>query len=169
VSIPTEQQIDIRLATALDAEEISRVLQDSFEEFRDLYTKEAFDATAPEPETIRKRMAEGPVWVAVSDDDVVGTAAAEIRSDGCYLRGMAVRPGSRVKGVGLGLLTAAEQFATENHSQRIYLSTTPFLARAISLYVTFGFRKTADGPHDLHKTPLLTMSKDLAPCERADA
>src|SRR5260370_227302 len=43
----------------------------------------------------------------------------------------------------------------------MYLSTTPFLDRAIRLYERFGFQRSDEGPLDLFGTPLFTMTKRL--------
>jgi ribosomal protein S18 acetylase RimI-like enzyme len=43
----------------------------------------------------------------------------------------------------------------------MFLSTTPFLIGAISLYERAGFRRTGEGPHDLFGTPLFSMEKVL--------
>jgi hypothetical protein len=43
--------------------------------------------------------------------------------------------------------------------ERLLLSTTPFLDRAIRLYEKFGFRRNGEPPHDLFGTPLITMDK----------
>lgn len=45
-------------------------------------------------------MREGPVWVAVLGEDIIGAVAAVDESEGCCIRGMGVVPGSRARGVG---------------------------------------------------------------------
>jgi len=54
-----------------------------------------------------------------------------------------------------------QRFAAANGCKRLFLSTTPFLDRAIRLYEAFGFQRTSDGPYDLFGTPLFTMEKVL--------
>jgi len=63
--------------------------------------------------------------------------------------------------LGALLLKATEDFALAQGHKRLTLSTTPFLNQAIRLYERYGFQRTADGPHDLHGTPLFTMVKNL--------
>lgn len=106
-------------------------------------------------------MSEGPVWVASSNDTIVGTVAAVTRREALYIRGMVILPAARGQRVGEQFLNGIESFAFENGLRRLYLSTTPFLARAIRLYENFGFRNCDGGPHDLFGTPLLTMEKFL--------
>ena len=154
-------RIHIRVATSGDAPAIVTVLQKSFATYEHLYTTEAYRATVPPPPGILERMEEGPLWVALLDDAVVGTASAVVTEEGCYIRGMGVIPDARGHRIGWKLLEAIDRFAHEGELTRLYLSTTPFLDRAIRLYERYGFRRTDDGPFDLHGTPLFTMEKPV--------
>jgi GNAT superfamily N-acetyltransferase len=78
-----------------------------------------------------------------------------------YVRGMAVLPSVRGKGVGETLLRAVEAFASEHGHTILLLTTTPFLDSAIRLYERLGFSRTASGETDLYGTPLFTMEKRL--------
>ncbi|MGH2521858.1 MAG: GNAT family N-acetyltransferase [Anaerolineales bacterium] len=134
-------------------------------EYEPLYTPEAFAATTPTAAQLQKRWHEGPVWVAEQNGVIVGTVSVVPRSEALYVRSMALVPTARGHGLGKGLLQAVERFAVEQRFQRLFLSTTPFLAAAIRLYEQFGFRQSSDGPHDLFGTPLFTMVKPLTPGE----
>lgn len=149
----------INLAVIDQVKDIAAVLKQAFWEYEHLYTPEAFAATTPTDEQIANRWNEGPVWVAIQDNEIIGTVAAVPKDMSLYVRSMAVLPSARGLGTGLSLLQAVEQFATQNGNQRMFLSTTPFLDRAIRLYEKFGFQKTEDGPHNLFGTPLFTMQK----------
>jgi GNAT superfamily N-acetyltransferase len=149
----------IRLAGRDDAEAISAVLYESFVEFRDLYTDGGFAATALGAEQVLVRMREGPVWVGLRDDAVLGTVAAVGKGESAYIRGMAVLPAARGLGVGSALLRAVESWALEQGSSRLFLSTTPFLDSAIRLYERFGFWRKAEEPQELFGTPLFRMEK----------
>jgi GNAT superfamily N-acetyltransferase len=94
-------------------------------------------------------------------DRIVGTASVVAKGEGLYVRGMAVLPTARGRKTGWLLLEHMEDFAVQNGLRRLFLSTTPFLSRAIRLYERFGFRRIAAGPHDLLGTPLFTMEKTL--------
>ena len=106
-------------------------------------------------------MEEGPIWVVVQNDSIVGTASVVAKSDGPYIRGMAVLPAARGQSIGWLLLEHIEHFARAHGFARLFLSSTPFLAQAIRLYEHFGFRRTSGGPHDLLGTPLFTMEQAL--------
>lgn len=152
----------IRLATPADALGIATVLAWAFEVYRDLYTPDAYSATTPDSNVIIKRWAEGPVWVAIKENNVVGTVAAVPKNEGLYIRSMAVLPAERGNGIGVRLLETVEQFARERHFKCMFLSTTPFLLAAIRLYDTFGFQRREEIPGGLFGTPLFRMEKELA-------
>jgi GNAT superfamily N-acetyltransferase len=150
----------LRNADASDASAISATLREAFAEFEALYTPAAFRATTPPADQIRARMAEGPVWVAERDGQVVGTVSAVPRGGELYIRSMAVRPAARGEGIAARLLQAVESFATARQCHRLVLTTTPFLTAALQLYEREGFRRTGE-ESDLHGTALLTMAKEL--------
>jgi putative acetyltransferase len=154
--------VEIRRANAENASAVALVLRRAFAEFEPLYTKKGYAATTPEAETIVIRMQEGPLWLAVMEQQIVGTTSAVLQETGLYVRGMAVLPKARGFGVGRRLLEEVEAFAMANGCKRLFLNTTPFLRRAIRLYEDFGFRATDRQPHDLYGTPLFSMEKILA-------
>jgi ribosomal protein S18 acetylase RimI-like enzyme len=152
----------LRNANASDASAISATLREAFAEFEALYTPAAFRATTPTTDQIQSRMAEGPVWVAERNGQVVGTVSAVPRGGELYIRSMAVRPAARGEGIATHLLQAVESFAIARQYRRLVLTTTPFLTAALQLYEREGFRLTGERS-DLHGTPLLTMAKELGP------
>ena len=149
------------MAAAEDAPAIVSVLDEAFAEYRPLYTEKGFSTTTPGIDQIGTRMNEGPMWVALSDEIVVGTVSAVTREKSLYIRGMAVLPSTRGKRIGELLLQEIEAYAAERGIKRLFLSTTPFLSRAIKLYERYGFKRCADGPNELFGTPLFTMEKQL--------
>jgi GNAT superfamily N-acetyltransferase len=153
--------LQVRMAAPGDAEGIAALLREAFVEYEGSYTAEAFAATTPAGEQIRSRMGEGPVWVAVREETVVGTVSVVPRGEALYVRGMAVLPAARGQGLGEALLRQVEEFASAQGYRRLWLSTTPFLSRAIQLYERAGFRRSDEGPHELCGTPLFTMEKAL--------
>lgn len=153
--------VRIRRATAQDALIIASVLQQAFAEHEPLYTKEGYAATTPGADEVLARMNQGPIWIALHPDQIVGTASVVPKPEGIYVRGMAVLPSARGLGIGYSLLTEIQRLAEAHCAKRLFLSTTPFLNRAIRLYEAFGFERTNEGPHDLFGTPLFTMQKIL--------
>ena len=127
------------MAASNEAFAIASIMARSFAEYESSYTPEAFAATISTPDRIRDRINEGPVWVALRNDAVVGTLSAVARGKALYLRGMAVDPTARGDGIGRRLLDRAEEYAIRNGFERLFLSTTPFLKSAIRLYESYGF------------------------------
>jgi GNAT superfamily N-acetyltransferase/SAM-dependent methyltransferase len=160
-TIETQPWAQIRMAVPDEAFAIASLLAQSFAEYESSYTAEAFAATISTPDRIRDRINEGPVWVALRNDAVVGTLSAVARGEALYLRGMAVDPAARGDGIGRQLLERAEEYAIRNGFERLFLSTTPFLKSAIELYERYGFNRGAEKPDGLFGTPLFTMVKGL--------
>lgn len=152
---------EIRLATMEDAPSISGVLLQSFIEYESEYTPDGFAATTPTAEQVEHRLTEGPVWVALLEGTVVATVSAVLQGESLYIRGMAALPSARGHRIGKLLMESVQDFASVQECKRLFLSTTPFLSRAIALYERLGFIRTAEGPHDLFGTPLFTMERSL--------
>jgi len=155
--------IAVRMALPDDVSSIVSVLHQSFAEYEPLYTAAGFAATTAGNVQMQERMSEGPVWVALQDETIVGTVSAVSKGDALYIRGMAIIPTARGQGIGELLLEEIESFARRQSYQRLVLSTTPFLSRAIRLYERAGFRRSSEGPHDLFGTTLFSMAKILRP------
>ena len=151
----------IRRALMEESFAIASILRQAFVEFEPLYTPPAFAATTPTSNEIQARWDEGPVWVAVQNQNLVGTVAAVPKTAGLYVRSMAVLPHARGQMIAWHLLREIESFARTNRHKHLFLSTTPFLGSAIHLYESFGFKRNDEGPRDLFGTPLFTMVKQL--------
>jgi ribosomal protein S18 acetylase RimI-like enzyme len=161
MSKATEPDTQIRRAKTEEASQIASVLHRSFAEYESSYTPEAFAVTISTPDKIVERMKEGPVWVALQNEMVVGTVSTLAKTEALYIRGMAVDPAARGGGIGRGLLKHVEEYAIREGFKRMFLSTTPFLSSAIRLYERHGFQRNDEGPYDLSGTPLFTMVKIL--------
>jgi GNAT superfamily N-acetyltransferase len=162
-----ESSVRIRQAVGTDAPAIAEVLYHSFVEFQALYTAAGFAATVLDAQQVSQRIDEGPVWVALWNDQIAGTASAVRQTeDSLYVRGIAVVPSARGHGLAASLLQEVEDFAKSSRCRRLFLTTTPFLSGAIRLYERFGFTLVPDGTADLFGTPLLTMTKPIASKKR---
>ena len=158
---PAAPAATVRRAVPADAGAVASLLHDAFREFRPRYTPGAFAATAVPPEQVRRRMQEGPVWVAVLDGEVVATVAAVPRGPALYVRGMAVLPSARGRRIAEALLAEVERFAAERGYPRLELMTAPFLSSALRLYERYGFRRTGRW-ENFHGTSILVMEKVVA-------
>lgn len=151
----------IQLATRSEASAIADVILQSFLEYKSSYTDEAFTATCPSSTEVENRLAEGPVWIAVENEIVVGTVSGVPDGTRVLIRSMAVLPSRRGQGIGEALLRQVEDYSYENGCRHLFLSTTFFLTSAIRLYERFGFRTSDEGPRDRFGTPIFTMVKHL--------
>jgi N-acetylglutamate synthase-like GNAT family acetyltransferase len=156
-----QAKLVVRDATLAEIPAIAALLQQAFLEYEALYTPAAFAATTPTADQIQQRWHEGPVWMALQADRLVGTVAVVPQTSAVYLRSMAVHPRGRGQGIGKALLNYVEKYASAHSIKRMYLSTTPFLAAAIRLYERCEFTRANDGPSELYGTPIFTMEKLL--------
>jgi GNAT superfamily N-acetyltransferase len=160
--------VRVRRARPAEAASVAFLLRVAFSEVAQLYTPEALDATLPDADAMRRRLEEGAaVWIALLDDQVVGTLSAFDRPEGLHLRSMAVHPAARGHGVARALLAAAEGLGRERGHRRVFLRTTPFLHAAISLYSRSGFTLCQGAERDFHGVPLFEMEKLLRAAGRA--
>lgn len=127
-----------------DAQGVLDCLAAAFEPYRAEYTAEAFQDTVLTMETIRRRLSDMSVLVAVGKDGrVLGTIAYRIVGDEeGHIRGMAVLPALQGSGLAGRLLERAEAELRRFGCSRLSLDTTRPLKRAVAFYERNGFRPT---------------------------
>lgn len=157
---PPRPVVRIRRARQCDAVAIKSLLRESFREYEQAYTREAFEITTPGEREIGDRIKHWTVWVAVHANVIVGTVSAHREGKALHIRSMAVLPAMRGQGIGKALLAYVEDFACTNGYKRLILNTTPFLTRAIRLYEAFGFEFTGS-EQNWFGTRLSAMTKPL--------
>lgn len=131
--------VDIRLATLVDSDAVARLILEAFRPFESRYTAGAFEFTTPAVDTVRERFVEGPIWVAIADDEIVGTVSGLPEPDRFYIRSMAIKPTAQRGGIGQKLLETLEAHARREGFSRLYLYTTFVLPGAKRLYERNGF------------------------------
>jgi len=152
----------IREGTPEDAAAICELLRESFAEFVNDYTPEAFDIVTPPADEIAGRFEEGPIWVAAVGNEIVGTVSVLPEPDWLYIRSMAVSPRAQGMGIAANLLEKVERYGIESGYQTLFLYTTPFSKAAISLYKKFGFVHVRDTTADeWYGTPGVAMEKAI--------
>jgi ribosomal protein S18 acetylase RimI-like enzyme len=157
-----ELEFQIRRATLEDSEAISSLLLEAFLSVKSQYTKGAFEYTTPPPDVIRGRFDEGPIWVAVDGELIIGTVSGLPEPDRYYIRSMAVKPEAQSRGVGQRLLETLEIFAKESGFTTLYLYTTLSLHGAKRLYERNGFRTIRESPpEEFFGTAGIEMEKYL--------
>jgi GNAT superfamily N-acetyltransferase len=140
-------------------------LENAFEPFRSECTPGAFKDTVPTLETIRERMFQMTVYVAVTTTgESVGTLTMALLATEGHLRGMAVQPGWQGKSVAEMLLIYAERDLRATGCVRLTLDTTAPLRRAIGFYQRHGFSFSGKVA-DFFGMSLYEYSKQLDPQE----
>lgn len=134
--------VSIRRAGKDDVEGLLQCLGSAFEPYRGSYTIEAFKDTVLSADSIRQRLAEMSVFVAVGErGDIRGTIGYKLADSAeGHIRGMAVRPDQLGSRVAQQLLDTVEAELRQQGCSRISLDTTAPLARAIRFYERNGFR-----------------------------
>jgi GNAT superfamily N-acetyltransferase len=82
------------------------------------------------------------LWVAVVDDDVVGSVALrDLGGRAVELKRMYLRPDQRGQGLGRNLLTLALDWAQANDVRVVRLDTSERMVAAQRLYEAYGFER----------------------------
>ena len=154
--------VQIRRATPDDARSIADILREAFAQFESDYTPEAFAAVTPPPDEIARRFDEGPIWIAVRNDEIVATVSVVPEPEWLYIRSMAVLPKMQGLGIGHQILNVVEKYGIQNGFDRLFLYTTHFSTDAIRLYEKHGFGRVRDtSAEEWLGTPGLSMDKKI--------
>ena len=158
----SSQMISIRKAASKDAGQILACLRAAFEDYRRQYTPEGFLDTVLTPETLQDRLVAMIVFVAVNDSgEIAGTIACNLVSaEEGHLRGMAVFPSLRGRGIAGQLLRHAEEELRSRKCKRITLGATEPLQRAMRFYEKHGYRRSGKMT-DFFGMPLVEYQKVL--------
>ncbi|MFL5833788.1 MAG: GNAT family N-acetyltransferase [Solirubrobacterales bacterium] len=142
-----EREIEVRQATADDAEALARLLHDFNSEF---------DEPTPPVETIagtlRRLLGTGEATALLAGEGPDGLALLRFRpalwSEGAeaYLQELYVVPPLRGRGIGRRLLEQAIEIAREKGADTIDLNTGETDAAARALYESMGFTNAEGGP-----------------------
>ena len=138
--------MEIRQATPADCPAIEKVMQNAFGPFKQHYTPLAYANTVVNQEELLKRMTKGITWVAIDDEQILGTVSVAFHKEWLYITGMAVDPKAQGKKMGYQLMAHLEDYARNNGHAQLYLGTVPYLLRAVALYKNMGYY-----PREIHK------------------
>lgn len=152
----------VRPASAGDEDGILGCLVSAFEGYRDRYTPGAFADTVLDSESLRRRMGEMVVLVAVAGGKIVGTIGGAAHGAQGHLRGMAVIPEWQGTGAAAALLAAIETELEKRGCNVLTLDTTEPLERAIRFYSHHGYAPTGRAV-EFFGMQLYEYSKKLGP------
>lgn len=106
----------------------------------------------------------GRIWLAESDDRLVGCAAMILRDEEQgQLRWVLVDQSARGMGLGKDLVNRALDYARDHECSRVFLETTDGLPESQNLYDTLGFEVVSDVREELWDgvRPLIHMEMTL--------
>lgn len=152
--------VEIRRATATDAETLAEVYRSAYRENRELgFPAKAGSATESE---VAEWIRESRVYVAEIDDEVVGGVRLEATdSERVKLSRFGVRESRKGEGVGSRLLDYAEREVRDWGYSTVWLTTPgehPFLPE---LYRRRGYEKTGPHPLDFREYDEIVMEKQV--------
>src|SRR5438874_1247848 len=153
-------QFLIRPAERGDEHGILRCLAAAFEPYRVSYTPEAYADTVLDEASLAERLRRMHVLVAASTEQIAGTVAALLADGEGHLRGMAVLPACRGKGLAAALLAAIEGWLKDHGGKRVTLNTTLPLQTTIKFYEKNGYRRSGRIA-DFFGMPLVEYVKEL--------
>jgi len=154
--------IKIRPAVEADGLAVLACMAQAFAPYRQCYSAEAFLDTTLCLETLKYRMKNMLVLVAVnqSDGHIVGTVAYNVvNPEEGHLRGMAVLADWQGAGIAWQLLQHAEAELRLRKCSRVTLDTTAPLKRAIQFYERNGYRPSGKIT-DFYGMPLFEYEKN---------
>ncbi len=146
--------MQVRQATTLDADAISRVIVAALRETNATdHAPEVIDAVVASftPEHVRSRLTSRAVLIATRDGQVVGTAALE----GGTVRSVFVSPRHQGAGVGVAPMAAVERLAA---SQGCAVLCVPSSVTAQGFYRKLGFVAERDEFCGSERTIIMTKS-----------
>lgn len=138
--------LKIRKARIADTGTIFKILSESFKEYKDSYTTEAFRVTILNPSEIKRRILDEnmTLMVLLWKNHIIGTVSIEITKNGeiLHIRSMAIDPKYQKKGFSKFLIKQVIKLGQTNQAKYITLECFKPLLKAQKLYEKTGFRKS---------------------------
>lgn len=129
----------IRQAVEPDAAAIYTILQEAFQEYGGIIGQTRLDALQETLDDIRREIAEKAVFVAVIDDEIVGTVRLDIQKERAYLSRFAVGRSSRNIGIGKALMNVVDKYLLSKGVREVTLHTASRHAALMRFYYGRGF------------------------------
>ena len=131
----------LRYATLDDAENLSSLYQEVWDDYRGIFPDELKTARQPSPIEMKQWLEKDSYVVATIGDKIVGVVGINYKHGTCLLIHMVVKQSYRRKGIGSALMKRVIEFAKERNASKVWLDTVPTLEEAIALYIKHGFKK----------------------------
>ena len=132
----TKRNWNIRQAVEADAPALETCMHAAYQTYSD-----RIDTTLLPPMTIdyAEEIRTSEVWIAVSDETLVGAVILATDVDQFLIANIAVHPEFQGNGLGRGLIDFAQDQASQRSYPEMHLATHPRLKENISLYAHLGW------------------------------
>lgn len=134
-----EYSFIIRRAAVSDAPAIYSVLQQAFREYAEITGVKNLDALNETIADIEEEINNNIVYVAVTDNTVIGTIRVKISGDEACISRFAVSTAHRNIGVGEKLMNFVENCLKSAGINRVYLYTASHHRNLVRFYYGMGF------------------------------
>lgn len=129
----------IRAAHELDLEQLARVEVAAGQRFHEVGMSSIADDT-PDPVALREAIADGRLWVAEVDDEVVGYVQAELLDGNAHVAQVSVVPQCAGRGIGRLLMQTVEEWGSRCGCPGVTLTTFRDVPWNSPYYTKLGYR-----------------------------
>ncbi len=134
----------IRPATSGDAVALPGIEAAAGEAFRRIGMAEVADGPLPDTDELAAHAADGRVWIADVDGEIVGYALAVLRDDRAHLEQVSVHPAHAGRRIGARLIDAVLGWAHDRGDRQLTLTTFADVPWNAPYYERLGFRPLPD-------------------------
>ncbi|MVF23016.1 GNAT family N-acetyltransferase [Methylocaldum sp. BRCS4] len=131
----------IREKLATDNGSVADIVALATADLRSVYRRARSAATSPTPDNEDSPLS----LVAVEGETIVGVVEYCVRSESLYIRGLAVHPQQRKRGIARQLIRAVEDIAIRGRKQKVTLSTIKETGNP-EIFVQLGFSVVDESP-----------------------
>ena len=129
----------IRRAKLSEAAAIYEILQKAFKEYAGASSLTGLEALKETPEDIEEDIKNKVVYVAIIDNEIVGTIRIDITGESAYISRFAVNSSHRNIGIGKSLMNLADKYLLSKGVKEVYLYTASKYAALMRFYYGRGF------------------------------
>jgi GNAT superfamily N-acetyltransferase len=153
--------ITIRRVEFSDAEEVLRIMQLAFEEYRGRLTPGS-GALTETTEVVRSALRDGGAFLAFADEMPVGSARYRLFPTFAYAERVSVLPEHRGKGIPGALMRAVEDIARAAGLPEVRVGVRAALPSNLRFYENLGYRAVESQPYPGGMDFEITLSKPLS-------
>ncbi|NLL96893.1 MAG: GNAT family N-acetyltransferase [Clostridiaceae bacterium] len=129
----------IRRANADDAPAVFSILKRAFTEYSHITGQSDLEALKETVEDIKNEIETKAVYIAVIDNEILGTVRLDISGDQAFLSRFAVDSRNRNKGIGKSLMSVVDKYLKEKGVKKVTLYTSSKHCVLMRFYYGRGF------------------------------